>query len=74
MKNPKIFLIKIVTLNKFKEWNYEPNTEIIIPVQTNSSYNALKKFDNKCWGSEYPDFKILSVTECDKHLFQPILL
>lgn len=71
MKN--IFLVTIVTENKMKEWNYEPNTDIIIPVLTSSAYNAIRKIDAKYCGSEYPLYKITSIVECDKFLFRPML-
>ncbi len=71
MKN--IFLVTIETTNKNKEWNYEPNTKIIIPVLTNNIRNAEIKVSNRCCGSEYPDYKIISIVECDKFLFAPII-
>ena len=69
----KVFLVTIETLNVYKEWDYEPNTEIIIPVRTNSEYNALRKVSTKYSGSEYPTYKIKSVKECDNFLFKPII-
>lgn len=69
----KIFLVTIETTNIIKEWEYEPNTKIIIPVLTNSEYNAERKIESKYFGSEYPDYKIKSIVECDNFLFKPIL-
>lgn len=69
----KMFLVRIEMLNKFKEWNYEPNSEIIIPVLTNSAYNAKRKIDTRYWGSEYPDYRIKSIEECDNFLFKPLI-
>ena len=69
----KVFLVTIETLNKLKEWDYEPHTEIIIPVFTNSAYNAERKIETRYWGSEYPTYKIKSITECDNFLFKPLL-
>lgn len=71
MKN--VFLITIVTENKIKEWHYEPNTEIIIPVLTNSAYNAERKIEKKYLGSEYPTYRIKSIVKCDTFLFRPML-
>ena len=71
MKN--VFLVTIVTENKMKEWDYEPNTEIIIPVLTNSAYNAERKIDKEYWGSEYPAYRIKSIVKCDTFLFRPML-
>lgn len=71
MKN--IFIVTIVTTNQIKEWDYEPNTEIIIPVLTNSAYNAERKIDTKYCGSEYPDYIIKSILKCDTFLFRPII-
>jgi hypothetical protein len=71
MKN--VFLVTIVTENKMKEWDYEPNTEIIIPVLTNSAYNAERKINTKYWGSEYPVYRIKSIVKCDTFLFRPML-
>ena len=68
-----MFLVTILTLNKSKEWEYEPETEIIIPVLTNSRYNAERKIYSKYCGSEYPSYWIKSTQECDRFLFQPIL-
>ena len=69
----KIFLVTIETTNIIKEWEYEPNTKIIIPVLTNSEYNAERKIESKYCGSEYPDYKIKSIIECDNFLFKPII-
>ena len=69
----KVFLVKIKTLNKSRVWDYEPNTEIITPVLTNSSYNAERKIDSRYWGSEYPDYTIQSIKECDCFLFKPLI-
>lgn len=69
----KVFLVTIETLNKETEWDYEPNTEIIIPVLTNSAYNAERKIDTRYCGSEYPHYRIRSIKECDKFLFRPLL-
>lgn len=71
MKN--IFIVTIVTKNQIKEWDYEPNTEIIIPVLTNSAYNAERKIDTKYCGSEYPPYIIKSIVKCDTFLFRPII-
>jgi hypothetical protein len=71
--NSKVFLIDIITTNKLKEWHYEPNTEITIPVRSNNYYNALRKFENTCWGSEYPSYRIVGVRDCDTFLFCPML-
>jgi len=68
----KVFLVTVETLNQVKEWDYEPNTEIIIPVLTNSAY-AERKIDNKYCGSVYPTYRIVSIKECDSFLFKPIL-
>ena len=46
---------------------------IIIPVFTNSAYNAERKIETRYWGSEYPTYKIKSITECDNFLFKPLL-
>jgi hypothetical protein len=69
----KIFLVTIETLNIQKEWHYEPHSKIIIPVLTNSAYNAERKIDSRYWGSEYPHYEIKSIVECDNFLFQPLL-
>lgn len=69
----KVFLVKIETLNKIKEWDYNPHTEIIIPVRTNSAYNAGRKIDTSYWGSEYPSYRVRTITECDNFLFKPLL-
>lgn len=69
----KLFLVTIETLNELKEWDYEPHTEIIIPVLTNSAYNAERKIETRYWGSEYPTYKIKKIVECDNFLFKPLL-
>ena len=69
----KIFLITIETENDQKEWNYKPGTIVIIPIKSHSSYHAQMKFENKCCGSEYPPYKIISIKKCDEFLFQPML-
>lgn len=69
----KVFLVTIQTCNKFEEWDYKPNTEIIIPVLTNSAYNAVRKIETRYFGSEYPDYIFKSVKQCDYFLFQPLL-
>ena len=69
----KVFLVTVETLNQVKEWDYEPNTEIIIPVLTNSAYNAVRKINTRYWGSEYPIYRIKSIKKCDDFLFEPIL-
>tara|TARA_R110000868_G_scaffold261761_2_gene519926 strand:- start:1205 stop:1420 length:216 start_codon:yes stop_codon:yes gene_type:complete len=69
----KIFLVTIVTQNKTIEWDYEPNTEIIIPVSAKSSSKAWEKVDDEYQGSEYPQYEIKSVVECDKFLFRPMI-
>jgi hypothetical protein len=69
----KVFLVTIETLNVLKEWDYEPHTEIIIPVLANSAYNAERKIETRYWGSEYPVYQIKSIVECDRFLFKPLL-
>jgi len=69
----KVFLVTIKTMNLVKEWCYEPNMEIIIPVLTNSSYNAQRKIETRYWGSEYPMYRIISIVECDNFLFSPLI-
>ncbi len=69
----KIFLVTIQITSALKEWDYEPNSNIIIPVRTNSKYNAQRKIETKYSGSEYPLYKIKSIKECDGFLFQPML-
>jgi hypothetical protein len=69
----KVFLVTVETLNQVREWDYEPNTEIIIPVLTNSAYNAERKIDTRYCGSEYPTYRIKSIKECDNFLFKPLL-
>lgn len=69
----KIFLVEIETKNQSKEWEYKPNSKITIPVLTNSSYNAERKIETKYFGSEYPEYKIVSIKECDSFLFKPII-
>ena len=69
----KVFLVTLETLNESTEWDYEPNTEIVIPVFTNSAYNAERKISTRYWGSEYPIYRIKSIKECDNFLFKPLL-
>lgn len=69
----KVFLVTIETKNDTKEWDYEPNTEIIIPVFSSSEYHAILKLENRYQGSEYPFYRVKSVTKCDTFLFKPIL-
>jgi hypothetical protein len=68
-----IFLVTIETTNITTEWSYKPNTEIIIPVLTNSLINAERKIETLYCGSEYPDYIIKSIVECDAFLFRPII-
>lgn len=69
----KVYLVTIRTKNKNKEWSYEPNTEIIIPVLASTRYFATKKIETQYSGSEYPEYDIISAKECDKFLFKPLL-
>lgn len=69
----KVFLITIETLNQVKEWDCEPNSEIIIPVLTNSALDAEWEINTRYCGSEYPTFRIKSIKQCDNFLFKPIL-
>jgi hypothetical protein len=68
----KLFKVTIRLTNKLKEWGYEPNSKLEIPVYTNNKYNAQRKVENKYWGSEYPMFDVISISEYDD-FFQPIL-
>mgnify|MGYP003657044536 CR=1 FL=1 len=69
----RIFIVNIETDNKIKEWGYEPKTQIAMPVLTNSRYNAERKVRTRCCGSEYPNYIIRSIKECDRFLFKPIV-
>jgi len=69
----KTFIVTIETINQLKEWGYEPNTVIQIPVTTNNKYNAIRKVESMYCGSEYPSYVIRSINECDSFLFQPLL-
>jgi len=69
----KLFKVNIETTNLIQEWEYKPKTKIEIPVYTNNKYNALRKVENRCCGSEYPPYKVLSIEEYDSFLFEPIL-
>ncbi len=70
----RIFIVKILLENQTEEWGmYKPNTEILIPVFTNSAYNAHRKVSNNLWGSEYPLYSIISVEKCDEFLFSPLM-
>lgn len=71
MKN--LFLVTILTENQIEEWNYKPNTQIIIPVSAESSDEAYEKVDDEYNGSEYPAYTIQSIVECDKFLFRPMI-
>ena len=42
----KTFIVTIETINQLKEWGYEPNTVIQIPVTTNNKYNAIRKVES----------------------------
>ena len=65
--------VTIVTKNKEEEWNYKPNTEIIIPVLAVSAYRALIKVKEKYSGSEYPAYETKSIAKCDDFLFKPMI-
>lgn len=69
----KIYVVKIVTTNKIKEWHYLPNTEISIPVSAINSNRARVKVENVYWGSEYPDYEFVEVVKCDSFLFPPLI-
>lgn len=73
MANKKKFIVKIRTTNTIKEWDYEPNTEIDIPVLAKTAYNAERKVISKYIGSEYPNYVVTCISECDNFLFKPIL-
>lgn len=72
-KIEKMFVVKIKTTNKQKEWDYLPKTEILIPVSAKNSNSARKKVDTICSGSEYPDYEFVEITKCDSFLFSPII-
>lgn len=67
----KVFLVRIEILSE--EWDYKLKKEVIIPVRTNSKYNAKRKINTRYWGSEYPIYNIKSIEECDNFLFKPLL-
>lgn len=65
----KLFVFEI-KINS-NEWNYKKGQKIMIPIQSNNSHNAYMKFDNKYNGSEFPNYKLIVIHECDKFLFNP---
>lgn len=69
----KLFLAKIEITDKVRNWNYYPGDIIIIPVLTNSKYNVERIIGTRYWGSEYPNYKIISIDYCDDFLFKPLL-
>lgn len=66
-----IFLVTIEI--KTNAWDYKEGMKIIIPVNTNSGYNAEKLVENRFCGSEYPLYNIVSIEKSDSFLFKPIL-
>jgi hypothetical protein len=72
-RKEKMYVVKIITTNKEKEWHYLPNSEILIPVLATTSNNARIKVENRCWGSEYPNYEFVEIQQCDYFLFSPII-
>ena len=52
---------------------YKKNMFTTVVVESSSQYNAVRKFNNAYWGSEYPSFVIISIKEADQ-LFAPLLI
>lgn len=69
----KTFLVTVETDNLEQEWEYKPKQKIIIPVKSSTAYHAQTKLKNKYAGSEYPNYRVVSVVACDDCLFKPIL-
>ena len=63
-----IFTIEILS----NDWDYKTGQIIIIPIKSNTVVNAYKKLENY-EGSEYPDYKVTSITRCDDFLFKPLI-
>ncbi|MDD1525572.1 hypothetical protein [Riemerella anatipestifer] len=69
-KKIKIFIIEIEI--EQDSYPYTTGQRIMIPVKTSTAYHAILKFENKCWGSEYPSYKIIGICKCDDFLFKPL--
>ena len=81
MKIKKVFLIEIEFLGPLNEWfdkktgkcRYIKGERIVVPVVSSTAYHAETKFQNRCWGSEYPAYKIVNISATDNFIFRPIL-
>ncbi|MDY3521998.1 hypothetical protein PG614_10190 [Riemerella anatipestifer] len=69
-KKIKIFIIEIEIEEDL--WDNKKGQRIMIPVKTSTAYHAILKFENKCWGSEYPSYKIIGISKYDDFLFKPL--
>ena len=64
----KKFFITIEILDEC--WNYKMYQQFTSIVYARSQHFAIKKFNNKHCGSEYPSYGIVSVTKEDNFLFK----
>ena len=69
-KNQTIFVFTIEIQSK--DWDYKIGQKISIPIESNTVGNAYKKLENY-EGSEYPDYKVITIERCDNFLFKPLI-
>ena len=79
-KMKKIFIIEIEIEDnawfvlKGRKPLYTKGQRILIPVRSSSAYHAEMKFSTICQGSEFPNYRIISMSKCDdKGFFAPII-
>lgn len=54
-------------------WDYVVGQTIFCPVFAKTLKNARTRFDNEHWGSEYPNYSVKTVHECDSDgCFDPL--
>ena len=69
-REKRIFVIEIEI--KDECWDYKIGDKHMIPIVSNNYNNAIRTFENKHWGSEYPMYQIVRINDClDCGFFYP---
>jgi len=71
-KRKKRILIVEIEI-KSNEWNYIKGQKIFIPVLAGGFTKAIQRIESNFWGSEYPQYNVINIIECDDFLFKPLI-
>ena len=70
-RKKRLFIAEIEI--KSDEWNYTKGQKVFIPILAGGFAKAYQRIESNFWGSEYPQYNVIKIIECDKFLFKPLI-